>query len=290
MAPEQPKRPVGGAFGVFFEDKRHEFTKACAGQKASEVSKMAGIEWKKLTDEQKPPYQKRFLEIKAKYDKDMKAFLAAGGTKEKGVRALRSQKAKAKRKLGKKMKKRGKKMKDANVPKKPAGGGYGQYLAENREEIKKTLPQDHKITDVAKAAGAKWKSLSAKKKKPYEDKYHKKMAEYKVAFEEYKKNHGDAEGCKKKKDANAPKKPAGGSYGEYFAENREEIGKALPKDHKITDLWKAVRAKWKSLADKDRKLYEGKYHKKMAEYHTNMAEYKENNGGAEAKDEEEKEK
>ena len=202
MAPEQPKTPVGGAFGVFFEDKRHEFTKACAGQKASEVSKMAGIEWKKLTDEQKPPYQKRFLEIKAKYDKDMKAFLAAGGTKEKGVRALRSQKAKAKQKLGKKMKKLGKKMKDANVPKKPAGG----------------------------------------------------------------------------------------SYGEYFAENREEIGKALPKDHKITDLWKAVRAKWKSLADKDRKLYEGKYHKKMAEYHTNMAEYKENNGGAEAKDEEEKEK
>jgi len=39
---EQPKRPVGGAYGIFLTEKRAEFMKACAGKQASAVSKMAG--------------------------------------------------------------------------------------------------------------------------------------------------------------------------------------------------------------------------------------------------------
>ena len=203
MAPEQPKKPVGGAYGVFSNDKRAEFQKACAGQQGSAVSKMAGAEWKKLTDAQKAPYQKRYEDNKAKFDKDMAAFLAAGGEKQKGARALRSEKAKEKEGGGKKKK-------DANAPKKPAGGAYGQYLAENRAAIVKTLPAGHKITDVAKAAGAKWKALSDKDKKPYEDKYQKKMGEYKVAIEEYKKNNGGAEVEEEEEEEEeaAPKKKA----------------------------------------------------------------------------------
>ena len=156
MLPVQPKKPVGGAYGAYLSEKRPEFATACVGKKACEVSKMAGAEWKKLSEEQKAVYQKKFLEKKGKYAEDMKDFLEKGGTKAKGVRALRSQrkreKNKTKQTFGKKM--------NANVPKKPAGGGYGQYLAENREEIKKSLPPKHKITDVSKAAAAKWRSLS----------------------------------------------------------------------------------------------------------------------------------
>jgi hypothetical protein len=48
-----------------------------------------------------------------------------------------------------------KKEKDLNSPKKPVAGAYGVYLAANREAIKKTLPADHKTTDVAKAAGTR---------------------------------------------------------------------------------------------------------------------------------------
>ena len=180
MAMEQPKKPVGGAYGIFLTEKRPEFTKACQGQKASAISTMAGEAWKKLSDAEKKPYQKTYEGVKTKFDTDMAAFLAAGGEKVKGSRALRSEKRKAKE--GK-----SKKKKDPNAPKKPCGGAYPVFLAENRESIVKSLPKGHKMTDVAKAAGEQWKKLSAKAKKPYEDKYLKKKEEYEAAMIEYKK-------------------------------------------------------------------------------------------------------
>merc|ERR1712187_168132 len=103
----------------------------------------------------------------------------------KGVAALRTAKRKAKD---------GKKKKDPNAPKRPAGGAYGVWLAENRPKIVSPLPQDHKITDVTKAAGGQWKALSDAAKKPYEAKYAKKQEEYEKAMEEDKKAHPDAEG------------------------------------------------------------------------------------------------
>merc|ERR1712061_180077 len=118
-------------------------------------------------------------EAKAKFDKDMAAFLAAGGVKQKGAAALRAEKRKAKED--------GKKKKDPNAPKRPAGGAYGVYLAENRAKIVAGLPKDHKMVDVAKAAGAQWKALSDAAKKPYEEKYKKKQADFVKAMEEYKK-------------------------------------------------------------------------------------------------------
>jgi len=175
---EQPKKPVGGAFGIFLAEKRPEYLKSLAGKPACEVSKMGSEAWNKLSDKQKAPYQQQYEDKKAKFDKDMAAFLEAGGEKTKGVAGLRSERRKAKE---------GKKEKDANAPKKPAGGGYGVYLAENRAAIVKSLPAGHKITDVTKAASAQWNALSDAAKKPFQDKYLQKVEEYKVALEEYKK-------------------------------------------------------------------------------------------------------
>jgi len=205
---EQPKKPVGGAYGVFMAEKRPEYLKSLAGKPVSEVSKMAGEAWGKLSEKQKEPYQKQYEEKKAQFDKDMAAFLEAGGEKTKGVTALRAERRKAKE---------GKKKKDVNAPKKPAGGGYGVYLAENRAAIVKSLPEGHKITDVSKAASTKWNALSDAEKKPFNDKYLKNMEEYKVAFEEYKKNlpedaeddeeDGDAE--EEQEEAESPPKKGG---------------------------------------------------------------------------------
>jgi len=177
---EQPKRPVGGAYGVFVAEKRPEFAKKCVGQKASEVSKLASEHWKKVSDKEKAVYQKKFEEAKSKFEKDMAAFVAAGGEKTKGVRAQRSEKRKEKE--------GGKKKKDPNAPKKPAGGGYGVYVAENRAAIVKSLPAGHKMTDVTKEASKRWNALSDAAKKPYSDKFLKLQEEYKVAFAEYTKN------------------------------------------------------------------------------------------------------
>jgi len=180
---EQPKRPVGGAYGVFVAEKRPEYLKSLAGKPVSEVSKMAGEAWGKLSEKQKEPYQKQYEEKKAQFDKDMAAFLEAGGEKTKGVTALRSEKRKAKE---------GKKKKDANAPKKPAGGGYGVYLSENREAILKSLPAGaNKITDVSKKAGEQWSKLSEAEQQPFKDKFAKKQEEYQLALEEYKKTLGE---------------------------------------------------------------------------------------------------
>jgi high mobility group protein B2 len=184
IALEQPKKPVGGAYGIFLSENRAEYVKACAGKPMSEVSKMASEAWKKISDAKKAPFQKKYEDAKVKFDKDMAAFLAAGGEKVKGAAALRSEKRKAKE---------GKKKKDPNAPKKPAGGAYGVFLAENRAAIIKTLPAGHKITDVSKAAGAQWNALSDAAKKPFQDKYLKKMEEFKAAMEEYKSKNADAE-------------------------------------------------------------------------------------------------
>merc|ERR1712224_460645 len=154
----------------------------------------------KLSDKQKEPYQKKYEVAKAQFEKDMAAFLDAGGVKQKGAAALRTEKRKAKE---------GKAKKDPNAPKKPAGGAYGIFLAENRDKIVKSLPADHKITDIGKKAGEQWRALSDAAKKPYEAKYQKKAAEYQKALEEYKKTHGAdaADDDDEEEDEDEEKKP-----------------------------------------------------------------------------------
>jgi ABC-type transporter MlaC component len=180
---EQPKKPTGGAYGQFLAEKRPEFTKACAGQPVTAISKMAGEAFKKLNDAQKKPYQEKYDVAKAKFEKDMAAFIAAGGEKQKGVTALRAEKRKAKE---------GKKKKDPNAPKKPAGGAYGVFLAAKRPEFMKACA-GQPITAVSKMAGEAWKKLSDTQKKPFQAEYAKKLEAYKTAIAEYKKNNPDAE-------------------------------------------------------------------------------------------------
>merc|ERR1712048_1190063 len=180
---EQPKKPAGGAYGQFLSEKRAEFTKACAGKPVTAISKMAGEAFKNLSDAQKKPYQDKYEAAKAKFEKDMSAFLAAGGEKQKGAAALRTEKRKAKE---------GKKKKDPNAPKKPAGGAYGRFMAEKRPEFIKACA-GQPITAVAKMGGEAWKKLSDAQKKPYETEYAKTLEEYKKAMAEYKKNNPDVD-------------------------------------------------------------------------------------------------
>merc|ERR1711865_1213907 len=103
-------QPAGGGFGRFVAEKRVEFQAKCAGQPVSAVSKLAGQAWGALSEAQQQPYKEKFVEAQTKYKADMETFLAAGGEKQKGVGALRTEKREAKEgKL--------KKQKDPNAPK-----------------------------------------------------------------------------------------------------------------------------------------------------------------------------
>jgi len=181
MALVQPKKPVGGAYGCFLAAKRPEFTKACAGKKASAISTLAGESWKKLTEAEKAPYQKEYEAVKSKFDTDMAAFLNAGGEKAKGARALAAEKRKGQDDPKAKAKRARKE--DPNRPKKPTGGGYGCFLSKHRDAFQKECPGS--VAGVAKLAGARWKALSEADKKPFEEEYARKKAAYDEAMKSY---------------------------------------------------------------------------------------------------------
>merc|ERR1719453_2777381 len=73
-----------------------------------------------------------------------------------------------------------------NMPKKPAGGAYGCYVAEHRASIQGSLPAGSKCTEVSKIAGDRWKKLSPKDKEKFEKLYEEKKAAYEEAMKEWK--------------------------------------------------------------------------------------------------------
>jgi hypothetical protein len=182
---QQPKKPAGGGYGQYLAEKRPEFVAKCAGQPISAVSKLAGEAWKALSEDEQAPYKKAFEEAQVKYKADLEAFLAAGGVKQKGAAALRSEKRKAKEGQPKKQK-------DPNAPKRPAGGAYGCFLAAHRAEFQKECPGS--ITGVAKIAGEKWKVLPAAEKEEHEKEFAKKTAAYTEAMKSYVPLAGEVSG------------------------------------------------------------------------------------------------
>lgn len=175
MALVEPKRVAGGAFGRFMNEHRAELLKDTAGQPASASTKLGSERWKALSTSEKAKYEKMYQDAKQQYEKDLKDFLNAGGAKAAIARKSKDKDADA-----------AKKKKDKDAPKRPAGGGYGIFVNAHRAEIAKSLPADHQMTDVTKAAGARWKEMTDSQRKPYEDKYHTKFEEFKKAMEEYK--------------------------------------------------------------------------------------------------------
>merc|ERR1711920_941808 len=64
----------GGAYGQFLAEKRPEFMKKCAGQPITAVTKMAGEEFKKLSDAQKKPYEAAYAKKAEEYKKALAEY------------------------------------------------------------------------------------------------------------------------------------------------------------------------------------------------------------------------
>ena len=100
----------------------------------------------------------------AKYDADMNAFTDAGG----GIKRKADTQA----------------TKDPAAPKKPVGGGFGCFLAQNRAAFSKDV-KGQPVAAVTKLASKKWKHLSEDEKKVYQEEYEIKQAEYEQAKKLY---------------------------------------------------------------------------------------------------------
>merc|ERR1711920_1189922 len=84
--------------------------------------------------------------------------------------------------------------KDADVasgkPKRPAGGAYGVYVAHHRSDIHKGLPAGSTVAAVSKVAGERWKALSAKDRKKYEDEYQINKTKFEAELKIWKEKNG----------------------------------------------------------------------------------------------------
>jgi hypothetical protein len=76
-----------------------------------------------------------------------------------------------------------------------------------------------------------------------------------------------------------PKKPMS-SYFIYCQEHRDELKKRRP-DIKFGELQKALAEDYKSLSEKERKVYEEKAHQLKVSYEKEMEEYKKKHGALE---------
>ncbi|CAH8315034.1 unnamed protein product [Eruca vesicaria subsp. sativa] len=81
-------------------------------------------------------------------------------------------------------KKAGKKVKDPNKPKRPPSAFF-VFLEGFRKEFNLANPDNKSVGAVGKAAGAKWKSMTAEDKAPYVAKAETKKTEYTKTMQKY---------------------------------------------------------------------------------------------------------
>ena len=80
--PEAPKKPAGGAYGVFLAKHRADFAKDCQGQPATAVTKIASGKWKALSEEEKKSYEAEYKVKLEAYQEAMKAYKPASKDEE----------------------------------------------------------------------------------------------------------------------------------------------------------------------------------------------------------------
>ena len=206
---EQPKKYPSSYF-LFLDAKKDEFVKEAGTYK--EGISLAAKAWRALSATDKKPYAEEAAKRKLQYEKELKAFLEAGGEKKKTKQILdvtptkrRKKETTAakgddttpsrKRKYHVNARKDDEptpskeRKKDANAPKRPAGGAYGCYLEENRQRFMQQC-KGQSATAVSKMAGEAWKALTAEDRKPFQDMYASKKKAYDKAKEAYKKSGG----------------------------------------------------------------------------------------------------
>lgn len=77
---DRPKKPAGGAFGVWLNKHRAEIQKSLpAGSPCTAVAPVASAKWKAMSEADKAPFEKEYSELKEKYETAMKAWKEAKG-------------------------------------------------------------------------------------------------------------------------------------------------------------------------------------------------------------------
>jgi len=198
-AKKGPKRPLS-AYMFFCKDKRAE-VKQETGASFSELGKLLGGRWQKLSDEEKRPYEEQNEKDKKRYEAEKENFPDDEADEPKSKRA--------KTKGGKKK----------GPPKAPSA--YLLFAADERAKLKEE-GKGLNFTEQGKEIGKRWGMLSESEKKVYTDKAKEKKKEHEKVIEDWVKENGPLPTKTKKKkaksDEDAPKK------------SKKKKEKAKPKD------------------------------------------------------------
>jgi len=185
--------------------------------------------------------------------------------------------------------------KDKNAPKRPMSA-YMLFCNAKRSLVDRKHP-DLKMTEKAGIFSEMWKNVSASEKKQFEKKNEQAKAKYAKEMEKYKKTPEYAKFqdkskvvtllksiCKKHKmtaprgkktkfpsDPNAPKRAQSGFF-LWANDNRAAMMKKY--NNSVSDVGKALGAKWKTLGGDVKAKYEAKAEKGKAAYHKKMMAYK----------------
>ncbi|XP_038882160.1 high mobility group B protein 6-like [Benincasa hispida] len=208
--PLKPKQPMS-AFFLFSNERRASLLDE--NKNVLEVAKIAGEEWKNMTEEQRGPYEEMAKKNKEKYMQEMEIYKQkkeeeAAILKKEEEEQMKLQKheallllkkkektetimKKTKEELQKK-KKEGKKAVDPNKPKKPASS-YILFSKEARKSVTEERPGVNNFT-VNAMISVKWKELSEGERKIWNDKAAEAMEAYKKEVEEYNKSVAEMKG------------------------------------------------------------------------------------------------
>ncbi|CAN0862816.1 High mobility group B protein 13 [Linum grandiflorum] len=201
--PLKPKQPMS-AFFIFSNERRAALL--ADKKNVTEAAKIAGEEWKNMTDKQKSPYVKAAKKNKDSYLIEMEAYKVKKEEESMSLMKeeeenLKLQKLEAMQLLKKKEKtdqiikktkeeeKKNKKKKqntDPNKPKKPATS-YLLFCKEARKTITQERPGVNSKT-VTALISLKWKELSEEERRIWDAKAAELMDVYKKEIEEYNKS------------------------------------------------------------------------------------------------------
>ena len=155
-----PKRGIS-AFIFFGNEVRPKIKKQNPNAKVTEIASIIGKLWGELSERDKVKFNRMADVDKARYRKEMETYVPPPPEKGKGKRAK----------------------KDPNAPKR-ACSAFMFFANDIRPALRQQNP-DKKITEIASLIGARWRSLSAKHRQPYEKlqeqdklRYDREMAKY----------------------------------------------------------------------------------------------------------------
>lgn len=181
---EEPKKAMTAYF-IYLSECRPKLVQELGDDAKARgaVASLGAKKWKALSANERKPFEEKAATAKAKYEKALEAFKAAGG--ETGKRKA-DKKEKREQRAAKKARK------ESGQPKRPPSV-YQVFANEVRPEVMASLGKGAGVPAIGKAIGERWKTVSAADKAKYQKVADEKNAAYKVELEAWKATKGNKE-------------------------------------------------------------------------------------------------